>query len=220
MISSFAARATVRRPCGGTSGSPAVQRSEDGVDREPARNLAGRVPTHAVGEHEDRPAVPRVIGRGRHECCRHSLRCDRGAGPLSLTRPNANFANVPDARIGPVALVGGLSETGPVGRRVASHRSYSVGRYDAAGEPRPSARSAREGAGAAASHRSASARRHRSCCSRSASCGSGCGILALTPLTASWKFIPAIFFIGIGFLWLRGAALTLSRHERRTGDGR
>ena len=48
----------------------------------------------------------------------------------------------------------------------------------------------------------------------------GCGILALTQLTASWKFIPAIFFIGIGFLWLRGAALTFSRHERRSGDSR
>jgi hypothetical protein len=48
----------------------------------------------------------------------------------------------------------------------------------------------------------------------------GCGVLALTTLTASWKFIPAIFFIGIGFLWLRGAALTFSRHERRSGDSR
>ena len=47
-----------------------------------------------------------------------------------------------------------------------------------------------------------------------------CGIVALTSLSASWKFIPAIFFIGVGLLWLRGAALTLSRHERRSGEGR
>jgi hypothetical protein len=47
-----------------------------------------------------------------------------------------------------------------------------------------------------------------------------CGIVALTSLTASWRFIPAIFFIGVGFLWLRGAAVTLSRHERRGGEGR
>ena len=47
-----------------------------------------------------------------------------------------------------------------------------------------------------------------------------CGIIALTSLSASWKFIPAVFFIGVGLLWLRGAALTLSRHERRSGEGR
>jgi hypothetical protein len=47
-----------------------------------------------------------------------------------------------------------------------------------------------------------------------------CGIIALTSLSASWKFIPAIFFIGVGLLWLRGAAVTLSRHERRSGEQR
>ena len=45
-----------------------------------------------------------------------------------------------------------------------------------------------------------------------------CGIFALTALHATWKFIPAIFFIGVGFLWLRGAAVTAARHERRSGD--
>jgi hypothetical protein len=45
-----------------------------------------------------------------------------------------------------------------------------------------------------------------------------CGIVALTSLSASWKFIPGIFFIGVGLLWLRGAAVTLSRHERRSGE--
>jgi hypothetical protein len=44
-----------------------------------------------------------------------------------------------------------------------------------------------------------------------------CGVVALTTLTATWKFIPAIFFIGVGFLWMRGAAVTLARHERGTG---
>ena len=45
-----------------------------------------------------------------------------------------------------------------------------------------------------------------------------CGIVALTSLHATWKFIPAIVFVGIGLLWMRGASLTLSRHERRGGD--
>jgi len=44
-----------------------------------------------------------------------------------------------------------------------------------------------------------------------------CGVVALTTLTATWKFIPAIFFIGVGLLWMRGAAVTLARHERGTG---
>jgi len=46
-----------------------------------------------------------------------------------------------------------------------------------------------------------------------------CGVVALTSFSASWKFIPAIFFVGVGFLWLRGAAVTFSRHERRS-EGR
>jgi len=44
-----------------------------------------------------------------------------------------------------------------------------------------------------------------------------CGVIALSTLTASWKFIPAIFFIGVGLLWMRGAAVTFTRHERGTG---
>ncbi|HVT76808.1 MAG TPA: hypothetical protein VHD87_07240 [Acidimicrobiales bacterium] len=38
-----------------------------------------------------------------------------------------------------------------------------------------------------------------------------CGIVALVKLSASWKYIPAIFFIGVGVLFLRGAAVTLFR---------
>ncbi|MGO9872661.1 MAG: hypothetical protein ACLPVY_02580 [Acidimicrobiia bacterium] len=44
-----------------------------------------------------------------------------------------------------------------------------------------------------------------------------CGVIALTELHASWKFIPAIFFIGVGLLWVRGAAATAARHERGSG---
>ena len=44
-----------------------------------------------------------------------------------------------------------------------------------------------------------------------------CGVIALTALHASWKFIPAIFFVGVGLLWVRGAAVTLARHERGSG---
>jgi hypothetical protein len=44
-----------------------------------------------------------------------------------------------------------------------------------------------------------------------------CGIVALTTFSATWKFIPAIFFIGVGLLWIRGAAVTYARHERGAG---
>jgi hypothetical protein len=44
-----------------------------------------------------------------------------------------------------------------------------------------------------------------------------CGVIALTTFKATWKFIPAIVFIGVGLLWMRGAAVTLARHERGTG---
>ena len=43
----------------------------------------------------------------------------------------------------------------------------------------------------------------------------GCGVVALVALTASWKFIPAVVFIGLGFLWLRGAATAINRQEAR-----
>ena len=44
-----------------------------------------------------------------------------------------------------------------------------------------------------------------------------CGVVALTALHAAWKFIPGIFFIGVGLMWIRGAAVTQARHERGTG---
>ena len=177
MISSFAARATVRRPCGGTSGSPAVQRSEHRVDREPARHLTGRVPAHAVGKHEDRAAVPRVVGRGRHERSGAVFVVVASRTRLAHEterelRERPRRANRPVALVGSSGLVAGLRSSQLLSRPVRC-----------AGEPRPSARSAQEGARRRSSRRSASARRHRSCCSRRASCGSGCGIVALTSLT-------------------------------------
>jgi len=41
-----------------------------------------------------------------------------------------------------------------------------------------------------------------------------CGIVALIALSASWKLIPAIVFIGIGALFLRGAATAVVRRNR------
>ena len=46
----------------------------------------------------------------------------------------------------------------------------------------------------------------------------GCGILAMVALTASWKYIPGVVFIGIGLFYLRGALGTVARHEERLGD--
>jgi hypothetical protein len=43
----------------------------------------------------------------------------------------------------------------------------------------------------------------------------GCGIVAIVGLKAGWKLIPGIFFIGVGVLFLRGAALTVVRREER-----
>lgn len=42
-----------------------------------------------------------------------------------------------------------------------------------------------------------------------------CGVYALVALDASWKVIPGIVFIGIGILFLRGAAVTLIRRNER-----
>ena len=42
----------------------------------------------------------------------------------------------------------------------------------------------------------------------------GCGVGALIALHASWKLVPGIVFIGIGLLYLRGAAATVVRRER------
>ncbi|MBV9411648.1 MAG: hypothetical protein JO148_08630, partial [Acidimicrobiia bacterium] len=39
------------------------------------------------------------------------------------------------------------------------------------------------------------------------------GVYAIVALSASWKLIPGIFFIGVGILFLRGAAVTVRRRE-------
>jgi len=40
------------------------------------------------------------------------------------------------------------------------------------------------------------------------------GIVALVKMTAAWKIIPGIVFIGIGLLYLRGAAATVVRRSK------
>lgn len=40
-----------------------------------------------------------------------------------------------------------------------------------------------------------------------------CGVVALVRLTASWKLVPGIVFIGIGFLFLRAALATVVRRQ-------
>ncbi|MGZ4104011.1 MAG: hypothetical protein ACXVQY_02285 [Actinomycetota bacterium] len=40
------------------------------------------------------------------------------------------------------------------------------------------------------------------------------GILALVRLTAAWKLIPGIVFIGVGLLYVRGAAATIVRRSK------
>src|SRR5439155_930392 len=42
------------------------------------------------------------------------------------------------------------------------------------------------------------------------------GVVALTALSASWKLVPGIVFIGIGLLFLRGAAATVARRADRS----
>jgi hypothetical protein len=42
----------------------------------------------------------------------------------------------------------------------------------------------------------------------------GAGVVALTRLHAGWKLIPGIVFIGIGLLFLRGAATTVVRRDK------
>jgi hypothetical protein len=39
----------------------------------------------------------------------------------------------------------------------------------------------------------------------------GVGIIALVALSASWKLIPGVVFIGIGLLYLRGGLTTVAR---------
>lgn len=43
----------------------------------------------------------------------------------------------------------------------------------------------------------------------------GCGIGALVILHSSWKIVVGIAFIGVGLFYLRGAAMTVLRHEVR-----
>jgi hypothetical protein len=42
-----------------------------------------------------------------------------------------------------------------------------------------------------------------------------CGVIELVALQASWRFVPGIFFIGVGIFFLRGAATTVMRREAR-----
>jgi len=42
------------------------------------------------------------------------------------------------------------------------------------------------------------------------------GVIELFVLDASWRFVPAIVFVGIGLFFLRGAAVTVVR--RTDGD--
>jgi hypothetical protein len=41
------------------------------------------------------------------------------------------------------------------------------------------------------------------------------GIWALVALAAGWKLVPGIVFIGLGLLYLRGAAATVARRADR-----
>ena len=41
-----------------------------------------------------------------------------------------------------------------------------------------------------------------------------CGIIALVNLSAGWRIIPGIVFIGIGVFFLRGALVTMARRDR------
>jgi hypothetical protein len=41
----------------------------------------------------------------------------------------------------------------------------------------------------------------------------GCGVIALVALSAGWKLIPAIVFIGVGLFFLRGALTAAARRD-------
>jgi hypothetical protein len=43
----------------------------------------------------------------------------------------------------------------------------------------------------------------------------GAGVVAITSLHARWHLVPGIVFLGIGVLFLRGAAATVVRREAR-----
>jgi hypothetical protein len=40
------------------------------------------------------------------------------------------------------------------------------------------------------------------------------GVVALVALSAAWKLIPGVVFIGIGLLYLRGALTTVVRRDK------
>jgi hypothetical protein len=46
-----------------------------------------------------------------------------------------------------------------------------------------------------------------------------CGIIAIVSLSAAWRFVPGIAFIGIGLFFLRGASATVVRRDRPQSDG-
>jgi hypothetical protein len=46
-----------------------------------------------------------------------------------------------------------------------------------------------------------------------------CGVIALVVIKGSLRLVLGIVFIGVGLLWLRGAATAAVRHERRDKDG-
>jgi hypothetical protein len=46
-----------------------------------------------------------------------------------------------------------------------------------------------------------------------------CGIIAIVSLSAAWRFVPGIAFIGIGLFFLRGASATVVRRDRHQSDG-
>ena len=39
------------------------------------------------------------------------------------------------------------------------------------------------------------------------------GVIELFVLDASWRFVPAIVFVGIGLFFVRGAAVTVVRRD-------
>ena len=41
------------------------------------------------------------------------------------------------------------------------------------------------------------------------------GVIAFVVMSAAWKLVPAIVFIGIGLLYLRGAVTTVARRGER-----
>lgn len=41
------------------------------------------------------------------------------------------------------------------------------------------------------------------------------GVVVMTSVSASWKFVPGIVSVGIGLLFLRGAAATVARRAER-----